>query len=104
MGRNSRLQPPALEECLTCLFPFVWFCFSFRPPTRSMVSAGKFLVRCLASMISREFDIDGTEHRENEGLQQTDQQLEEVKRQRKDNQRKPVKWGRQTCAHRTHGV
>jgi hypothetical protein len=38
-----------------------------------MVSAGKFSVRRFASMISREFDIDGAEHGENEGLQQTDQ-------------------------------
>src|SRR6202035_5137644 len=84
MDRNSRLQLPALEEFLTCLFPFVWLSFSFRPPTRSMVSTGKSSVRSLAfPMFCRELDINSAEHCENERLEQAYQKLKEVERERK---------------------
>src|SRR5438132_7495244 len=76
--RNSPLRLPASEEFLTCFFPFVLLCFSFRTPTRSMVSPGKSSVRSAASfMFRRELDINGAEHCKNEGLKQAHQQLEE---------------------------
>jgi len=44
-----------------------------------MVSDGKFSVRFTAPFVfCGEFDIDGAKHRENEGLEQTHQQLKEV--------------------------
>ena len=70
-----------------------------------MVSTGKFSVRPVASFMSRrELDIDGAEHGKNKGLEQTHQQLQEVKWKRKQDQRNPVEWRRQTGAHRSHRV
>src|ERR1700728_554905 len=104
MDQNFRLRLLILEEYLTCSFPFVFLFFSFRPPTRSMVSAGKSSMRSLAPFIGRELDINSAQHRENESLQEAYQQLEEVKRERKDNKRKPVNWRRQCGADRRHRV
>src|SRR6202035_2122326 len=54
---------------------FLLFGSAFRSgrPRAAWSQPENFLVRGLASMISREFDIDGAKHGENEGLQQTDQ-------------------------------
>ena len=59
-----------------------------------MVSAEKFSMGSLAPFVGRELDINGAQHRENERLEEAYQQLEEVKRERKDNKRKPIDWGR----------
>src|ERR1700722_12035605 len=83
-GRNGPKFPASaaiIGRVSNMLFTFRFLFFSFRLPTRSMVSAGKFLMRSLAPFVfRRELDINGAEHREDERLEKTYQQLEEVKR------------------------